>query len=351
MASQPVRFGYVGAGFVAQTIHIPNFKAQPDCDFVALAEARPELGKSVAARYGIRKVYRTHHELAADPEIEAVGVSAPYSLQGAIAEDLIRAGKHVFMEKPMAISLARAESIVRAVRASNAKSRLMVAYMKRYDSGNVLLKRRLDAWRKTGECGRLMLARNHGFGGNWIYAKDPNVPFETSSDAPPPERDESPAWLPEQWKQAYVGYLQQWTHNLNLLRYFLSDETGQTRTTVKSVQLDSDGMTGIVVLDINGTRAVVESGYTRFHAWEEHTQIYFEGGYLKTDAPPDAEGGARDRGDLPLCARRSAADPDPRVRRANVVLSRRSPPFPRSRPNRRPLPLVSRRHAGGRPTV
>ena len=45
-------------------------------------------------------------------------------------------------------------------------------------------------------------------------------------------------------------------------------------------------MTGLTVLDINGTRAVVESGYTKFHGWEEHTQIYFEGGWLKTGAPP-----------------------------------------------------------------
>jgi len=49
--SQPkVRFAYVGCGFVAQTIHIPNFRAQADCDFIAVAEVRAELGKSVAAR-------------------------------------------------------------------------------------------------------------------------------------------------------------------------------------------------------------------------------------------------------------------------------------------------------------
>jgi len=186
----------------------------------------------------------------------------------------------------MAVSIARAESIVRTVEAAKGKARLMVGYMKRYDSGNVLLKQRLDAWRKSGECGRMLLARNHGFGGNWVYAQDPNVPFEHSNDPAPPGPDDCPAWLPEKWKNAYLGYLQQWTHNLNLLRYFLSDDQGRAPVTVKSVQLDeSDGMTGLVVLDINGVRAVVESGYTSFHAWEEHTQIYFQGGWLRTQAP------------------------------------------------------------------
>ncbi len=277
-----VRFGYVGCGYVAQTIHIPNFSTLPDCEFVALAEARHELGRRVAARYGIRKVYRSHEQLAADPDVEAVGVSAPYALQGKIAEDLVRAGKHVFMEKPMAVSVARAESIVKAVKGGRA--RLMVGYMKRYDTGNLLLKRHLDAWRVSGEAGRIVFARNHGFGGNWVYAQDPNVPFERSAEAPPPAPDECPAWLPEKFRDSYLGYLQQWTHNLNLLRFLLGDDGGKTR--VVSVLLDGDGMTGLVVLEINGTRATVESAYTSFHGWEEHTQVYFEKGWLRTQAPP-----------------------------------------------------------------
>jgi predicted dehydrogenase len=283
MSDAPVRFGYIGCGFVAQNIHIPNFKAQPNCDFLALAEVRTDLGRRVAARYEIPRVYADHHELGADPEIEAVGVSADFALQGRIAEDLLRAGKDVFMEKPMAVSVARAESILDAVRESG--KRLMVGYMKRYDPGNILLREQLQAWRESGECGRILLARNHGFGGNWTYALDPNLPFERS-DEPAPRPDDSgewPAWLPEERRNSYVGYLQQWTHNLNLLRFLLGDEPGQAR--VAAVQLDEDGMTGLTVLDLGGVRGVVESGYTRFHAWEEHTTVYFEGGWLRTAAP------------------------------------------------------------------
>jgi predicted dehydrogenase len=276
----PVRFAYVGCGFVGQTIHIPNFASLPNCQFVALAEPRPDLGKRVSERYGIRKLYRSHEEIAGDPEIEAVGVSAPYTLQGPIAHDLLRAGKHVFMEKPMAVSVKRAEAIVEAVR--NSSARLMVGYMKRYDTGNVLLKKHADEWRASGE--QVVLARNHGFGGNWIYAADPNIPFETSQTPPPPApADEYPEWLPEKWRKPYLEYLQQWTHNANLLRFFLGDDGG--KTFVKSVQLDVDGLTGVVVLEINGVRAVIESAYTSFHGWDENTQLYFRRGWLRTSAP------------------------------------------------------------------
>jgi len=41
----------------------------------------------------------------------------------------------------------------------------------------------------------------------------------------------------------------------------------------------------VVVLEINGTRAVIESAYTGFHGWDEHTQIYFKNGWLRTGAP------------------------------------------------------------------
>lgn len=77
---RPVRFAYVGCGFVAQNIHIPNFASLPECEFVALAEAREGLGQQVADYYGIPKVYTSHLEIADDPDIEAVGVSGPYSL-------------------------------------------------------------------------------------------------------------------------------------------------------------------------------------------------------------------------------------------------------------------------------
>jgi predicted dehydrogenase len=73
----------------------------------ALAEVREDFGAKVQSRYGIPRLYRTHQELADDPEIEAVAVSAGYALQGQMARDLLRKGKHVFMEKPMATTIAQ----------------------------------------------------------------------------------------------------------------------------------------------------------------------------------------------------------------------------------------------------
>ena len=159
----------------------------------------------------------------------------------------------------------------------------MVAYMKRYDAGNELVKELLTEFRATGELGDITYVRNHGFCGDWIAGID--TPMERS-DEPSPKPAAfagAPGWLPERFYSRYVAYLQQYTHNLNLLRWFL-DADG--RVEVKGVHLDEDGMNGIVVLQISGIRVIIESGSLANHGWDEHTQIYFKRGWIKTSAPP-----------------------------------------------------------------
>ncbi len=276
---EPIRIGYVGCGFMAQKVHIPNFASIDGCEFLALAEVRPKLACKVQERYKIPRLYKDHLELAGDPDIEAVAVSADFSLQGEIAKDLLRAGKHVFMEKPMAISIEQAEAILDAAHESGKK--LMVGYMKRYDAGNELVKNAITRFRETGEMGRIIYARNHGFCGDWVCNLD--TPMEVTDEPKPSAAVKGPDWLPQEWLGPYLGYLQQYTHNINLMRWFL-DAGDQVK--VKVVDLDKNGYTGIVILDMAGVRVTLESGGISHYRWDEHSQIYFEHGWIHTWAPP-----------------------------------------------------------------
>ena len=274
-----VRLGYVGCGFMAQRVHIPNFVSLPDCQLVALAELRPELGRKVQSRLGIPKLYRDHQQLLADPEVEAVAISAAFSVQGELAREALAASKDVFMEKPIAVSVPQADAILEA--AGRSGKRLMVGYMKRYDAGNELVKATIDEFKATGELGAITYARSHGYGGEWIAGLD--VPFDTTDEPMPPAPTVRPEWLPEAFVRPYIGYLQQYTHNVNLLRFFL--DAGDD-VAVRAVDLDDDGYTGVVVLDVAGTRAVLETGTISHYRWDEHTQVYFRDGWVKTWAPP-----------------------------------------------------------------
>jgi predicted dehydrogenase len=229
-----IRLAYVGCGFMAQNVHLPNFSSLSDCALVALAEKRAELARKVAERFSVAKVYQDHRELLGDTKIDAVGLSADYAQQGQIAADLLRAGKHVFMEKPMAVSVQQAERILRA--AEEGSSRLMVGYMKRYDPGNRLVREVIRKWRKEPPKGKLLFARSHGFCGDWLAELDKTQTIQTDR-----RREE---------------------------------------IAIRNVDLESDGYTGIVTLRLGDVRCVIESGRTKFHGWDEHTQIYFEGGWI-----------------------------------------------------------------------
>ncbi len=277
-----IRLGYVGAGYLAQRVHLPNLANLEGVELAALAEVRPKLGELVRARFGIPKLYADHKALAADATLDGVCLSGHFAGQGEIARELLEAGKHVFMEKPMAVSVAQAERILAAEKKSG--KRLMVGYMKRYDAGNLAVKWYLDHYRQNGELGGLTYVRQHGFCGDWIAGLD--TPFiQTDEKMPPaPGLTLKPGWMPDAFYDRYVGYLQQYTHNVNLVRWFL--DAGE-KVTVRHVDLDQEkGMAGVSILEVAGVQCVLESGWVDHHAWDEHTQLYFHKGWVRTQAPP-----------------------------------------------------------------
>ncbi len=274
-----IRLGYVGCGWMGQRVHIPNFSSLPNCELIALAEVRPELGRRVQARYKIPKLYRDHQALLADPDVQAVAVSAHPVAMGQVACEALQAGKHVYMEKPMAFSLAQADAMVAA--AERAGKQLMIAHMKRYDAGNELVKDQITAFVVSGELGPITYARAHGYCGDWEAGLD--TPFEQTDEPYPSVAAGTPDWLPQQFVQPFQGLVDQYCHNINLLRWFLG--CGD-QASVRVVDLNDDGWQGVIILDLGGTRAVLETGEISHYRWDEHTQIYFRDGWVKTWAPP-----------------------------------------------------------------
>lgn len=138
-----------------------------------------------------------------------------------------------------------------------------------------------------------------------------------ATDEPPepaPYHEQVPSWLPPDRAEGYINYLQQYTHNINLLRYLL--DVGDDAH-VRTVDLDADGVTGVVVLDLAGVRGTVESGSVAYHHWEEHTQVYLQKGWVHVWSPPlftqpaqsrveIYEGGAHHRYTYPLAEPLSA---------------------------------------------
>jgi predicted dehydrogenase len=126
-----LRVGVVGCGGIAQMMHLPTLFERPDLfEVTALADvSRPTL-EAVGRRYKVAALFPDHRELVTRPDVDAVLLLASGSHKQAVTAALV-AGKHVFVEKPLAFSLEEAEAI--GALAKQAKGRLMVGYHKRFD--------------------------------------------------------------------------------------------------------------------------------------------------------------------------------------------------------------------------
>ncbi len=129
--SQPLRVAIVGCGGIAQMMHLPTLTERPDLfTVVGMADVNRDTLTAVGRRFGVAVLTDDHRELVARKEVEAVLLLTPGRHRDQVL-DALAAGRHVFVEKPLAFSLAESEEIAEAAR--RAPGRLMVGYHKRHD--------------------------------------------------------------------------------------------------------------------------------------------------------------------------------------------------------------------------
>ena len=110
-----LRVGVVGGGLVAQAMHIPYLTEKRDRFRVAaLAEPSASVGEALRERYGIPAVYASFEGMLERGGLDAIIVCSPAGTHAAIVLAALEAGVHVFVEKPMCITLADADAIVAA---------------------------------------------------------------------------------------------------------------------------------------------------------------------------------------------------------------------------------------------
>jgi predicted dehydrogenase len=117
-SAQPVRLGIVGCGFVAEHRHLPTLARMSEIDVVAVADIDTERCRRVADRFGIANRDADVAALLERPEVEAVAVCVPAAEHAQVALAALDAGKHVFVEKPLALSLDEADALVERARSA-----------------------------------------------------------------------------------------------------------------------------------------------------------------------------------------------------------------------------------------
>jgi len=137
-----IKTALVGYGNAGKTFHAPLIDAAPSLDLAAIVSTRPE---AVHAQWPGVAVVGDFDTLLADPSIELVVVATPNPLHAPQAIAALRAGKHVVVDKPFAVSAAEAQTIADAAQASG---KVCVAFQnRRWDSHVLTFKRFLDEGR------------------------------------------------------------------------------------------------------------------------------------------------------------------------------------------------------------
>lgn len=144
----PLRVAVIGAGYWGPNL-IRNLNEAPGADPVAVADLSPERLEAVHKRFPAVRITTDHASLFADPAIDAVCIATPVNTHRSLVEQALAAGKHVFVEKPLAATSADAEAMVRA--AEKAGRTLMVGHTFVYNPAVVTVRGLIE----RGELGRI----------------------------------------------------------------------------------------------------------------------------------------------------------------------------------------------------
>jgi predicted dehydrogenase len=146
MSEQPLRIGVVGLGYWGPNL-ARNFAALPDCQLAWCCDASPEARARLEPQFPGTRFAEDLGQLLADPALDAIAVATPVPAHAEIAIRVLEAGKHCFVEKPLAQSVADAERVVAAAQRSGRI--LMVGHLLEYHPGVRKLKELAD----SGELG------------------------------------------------------------------------------------------------------------------------------------------------------------------------------------------------------
>ena len=125
-----IRVALVGAGNIARWAHMPALKSVRDVSLRAVYSAGPVRARNYAQRFGASYCCTDYEEILADPDIDAVLITTRNQLHARQAAAALRAGKHVFVEKPMAITEAECRLVYDAARDSG--RHLAVGFNRRF---------------------------------------------------------------------------------------------------------------------------------------------------------------------------------------------------------------------------
>lgn len=142
----------VGCGRIA-TLNVLGYKDNPDAEIYAVCDINPQKAKEYAKELNADKYYTDYEDVCADPEIDIIDLLVPHDLHCTMTVKGCRAGKHVSVQKPMALSLKECDEMIAAAKEGGVKLKVYENFV--FYPPYVRAKELIDA----GEIGEMLTMR------------------------------------------------------------------------------------------------------------------------------------------------------------------------------------------------
>jgi virulence factor len=167
---QPKNFlmniAFIGAGSLANVMHYPGVASFEDVTIAAICDLDTERLNATADKYGVDSRYTDYQRMLDEVMLDAVYIIMPPVFLKPIVLDCLKAGKHVFMEKPPGTSVEEAQEMAAAARENHCLA--MVAFNRRFARVIVEAKKLVDARGPITQC-MVEFHKYHLYEAKWDY--------------------------------------------------------------------------------------------------------------------------------------------------------------------------------------
>lgn len=255
MKNSKICFGILGCGMIAG-VHANAILGIPEAELVGVADARAESAERFAAAHGV-SYYQTYEQMLSDPDLDVICICTPSGFHAQNALAALEHGKHVVLEKPMALSVESADEIVAAC---NRTGKLLTVISQLRFSEDV---RKVKQLLKENAFGKISLCS--------LYMK-----YYRSE-----EYYASSPWKGTRAHDGGGALMNQGIHGVDLLEYIVGpvkEVTGKVKTLSHKIEVED---TAVAMLEFeNGALGVIEASTCAYPGFERRLEIHGDRGYV-----------------------------------------------------------------------
>ena len=231
-----VKWGVIGAGGIADRRTMPGMMLARNAEIIAVMDVNESILDGLKQKYNAKYAYNNADDLIANPEVEAVYIATPVVFHAEQAVKAARAGKHVLMEKPIAMSVEEGRQVIKDIDATGVKS--ACGFMMRFGALNMKMKELIE----QGILGQVVSAKAQF---TCWYPDMPNC------------------WRQQKKNGGGGAFVDMGVHCIDLIQHILNTEADKVSALIdtKTFKYEVDDSASVLMRLKNGCNAYVEANF------------------------------------------------------------------------------------------